>query len=110
MNWNSPRVARSPSFLNFAAATQGTERDSKLVAFAADEKKHSWLSGGFIGIILGSLTVDGWIVIGVLAVMSAISWLVMINKARYLGASPRKGNAAFLMHWKHVAADLSFPR
>ena len=101
------KVARPAGFLNFTAATQGTEKDSKVVAFAADEKKHSWLSGGFVGIILGSLTVDGWIVIGILAVMSAISWLVMISKARYLGAT-QKGNAAFLMHWKHVAADLSF--
>ena len=101
------KVARSPGFLNFVAITQGAEKDSKLVAFAADEKKHRWLSGGFVGIILGSLTVDGWIVIGILAVMSVISWLVMINKARYLGVT-QKGNAAFLMHWKHVAADLSF--
>ncbi len=101
------RVARPPGFLNFAVATQGAEKDSKLVVFGADEKKHSWLSGGFVGIILGSLTVDGWIVIGILAVMSVISWLVMISKARYLGAN-RKGNAAFLTHWKHVAADLSF--
>ena len=101
------KVARSPGFLNFAATTQGAEKDSKLVAFAADEKKHSWLSGGFVGIILGSLTVDGWIVIGILAVMSAISWLVMISKARYLGVT-QKGNAAFLKDWKHVAADLSF--
>ena len=64
----------APGFLNFAATTQGAEKDSKLVTFAADEKKHSWLSGGFVGIILGSLTVDGWIVIGILAVMSVISW------------------------------------
>lgn len=99
------KVARSAGFLSLLAATQGT--DSKLVAFAADEKKHSWLSGGFVGIILGSLTVDGWIVIGILAVMSAISWLVMISKGRYLGVT-QKGNAAFLRDWKHVAADLSF--
>ena len=101
------RVARSPGFLNLAATTQGADKDSKLVAFAADEKKHSWLSGGFVGIILGSLTVDGWIVIGILAVMSAISWLVMISKARYLGLT-QKGNNAFMRDWNHVAADLSF--
>ena len=77
------------------------------MAFAADEKKHSWLSGGFVGIILGSLTVDGWIVIGILAVMAVISWWVMISKARYLGVN-QKGNADFLKHWNHVAADLSF--
>ena len=100
------KVARSAGFLNFAAATQG-EKESKLVVSGADEKKHSWLSGGFVGIILGSLTIDGWVVIGILAVMSIISWLVMISKARYIGIT-QKGNADFLRHWKHVAADLSF--
>jgi biopolymer transport protein ExbB len=100
-------VSRSPGFLQFATITQGAETDQKLVAFGADEKKHSFLSGGFVGIILGSLTVDGWIVIGILAVMSAISWMVMISKARYIGIT-RKGNAAFMHDWNHVAADLSF--
>jgi biopolymer transport protein ExbB len=100
------RVARPAGFLNFAATSQG-EKESKLLAFAPDEKKHQWLSGGFVGIILGSLTVDGWVVICILAVMSIISWLVMISKARYLGVT-QKGNAAFLRDWKHVAADLSF--
>ena len=101
------KVARPPGFLSFVATSQGAEKDSKLVAFGADEKKHSWMSGGFVGIILGSLTVDGWIVIGILAVMLVISWWVMVTKARYLGAT-QKGNDAFLMHWKHVAADLTF--
>jgi biopolymer transport protein ExbB len=101
------KTARSPGYLEFMTTTQGAESDAKLVTFAADEKKHSWFSGGFVGIILGSLTVDGWIVIGILAVMSVISWLVMISKARYIG-STRKGNAAFLRDWNHVAADLSF--
>ena len=57
--------------------------------------------------ILGSLTVDGWLVICVLVVMSAISWVVMVNKAKYLNATI-KGNAQFFQDWKDVAADLSF--
>ncbi len=101
------KKARSPGFLDFVTMTQGAETDGKLVVFANDEKQHSWLSGGFVGIILGSLTIDGWIVIGILAVMSVISWLVMISKARYISIT-QKGNAAFLKDWNHVAADLSF--
>ena len=57
--------------------------------------------------ILGSLTADGWAVILVLVVMSAISWVVMVNKARYVNATV-KGNDQFNKDWKNVAADLSF--
>src|SRR4029077_3043059 len=64
-------------------------------------------SGGYVGVILSSLTVDGWLVICILVVMSAISWVVMVNKAKYLSVTT-KGNAQFFQDWKNVAADLSF--
>ena len=57
--------------------------------------------------ILGSLTADGWAVICILVVMSAISWVVMVNKALYVNATV-KGNVQFIKDWKNVAADLSF--
>jgi biopolymer transport protein ExbB len=83
------------------------DKGAKLLTFATDETKTSWLSGGFVGIILGSLTVDGWIVIGILVIMAGISWMVMVQKARYLRAVA-KGNDEFLHEWNHIAADLSF--
>ena len=100
-------VARPAGFIKLAALNQGTDKGSKLLTFASDETKTSWFSGGYVGIILSSLTVDGWLVICVLVVMSAISWVVMVNKAKYLGATI-KGNAQFFRDWKDVAADLSF--
>jgi biopolymer transport protein ExbB len=39
--------------------------------------------------------------------MSAISWVVMVNKAKYIKATTA-GNKQFFRDWKHVAADLSF--
>ena len=101
------KVARPLGFIKIAALSQGTEKASKLLTFAADETKSSWFSGGYVGIILRSLTIDGWLVICVLVVMSAISWVVMVNKARYLAATTQ-GNAQFFKDWNHVAADLSF--
>lgn len=101
------KVARSPGFIKVAAVTQGTEKAAKLLTFSTEDTRTSWFSGGYVGVILGSLTIDGWLVICVLIVMSAISWVVMVNKARYLTATT-KGNAQFFKDWNHVAADLSF--
>jgi biopolymer transport protein ExbB len=100
------KVARPVGAIKVAVLTQG-DKASKLLTLAPDEIKSSWFSAGYVGVILSSLTVDGWIVIGVLVIMSAISWMVMVTKARYLSATA-KGNAVFLRDWKHVAADLSF--
>lgn len=101
------RAARPVGSIKIAAMSQGPNKAEKLLTMANDETRKSWFSGGYIGIILSSLTVDGWLVICLLVVMSAISWVVMVNKARYLNATA-KGNEQFFKDWKHVAADLSF--
>ncbi len=101
------KTARSRDAIKFAAISQGGgEKSTKLLAFSQDEQTSSWLSGGYIGVILKSLTADGWVVIGILAIMAVISWLVMINKASYLQAIG-KGNELFLKEWRHVASDLT---
>ena len=101
------KAARPPGFIKMAAMSQGPDKAPKLFAFASDEVKTSWLSGGYVGIILSSLTVDGWLVICILVVMSAISWVVMVGKAKFLKATVA-GNKQFFEDWKDVAADLSF--
>ncbi len=101
------KAARPVGFIKVAAMNQGADKGGKLLTFASDDTKTSWFSGGFVGIILGSLTVDGWIVIGILVIMSGISWMVMVQKARYLRAVGQ-GNQEFLHEWNHIAADLGF--
>ncbi|HEV3393807.1 MAG TPA: DUF2341 domain-containing protein [Chthoniobacterales bacterium] len=101
------KAARPAGFIKMAAMNQGPDKAPKLFAFASDEVKTSWFSGGYVGIILSSLTVDGWLVICVLVVMSAISWVVMVGKAKFLKATVT-GNKQFFEDWKDVAADLSF--
>ena len=101
------KVARPPGLIKAAAMNQGADKGGKLLAFANDETRTSWFSGGYVGVILSSLTVDGWLVICVLVVMSAISWVVMVNKAKFLSLT-MKGNKQFFKDWKDVAADLSF--
>ena len=45
-------------------------------------------------------------VIGILALMSVISWLVMVAKGSYLNAIS-KGNALFMKEWVHISTDLT---
>jgi biopolymer transport protein ExbB len=104
---NISKTARPAGFIKIAAIGQGTDKAAKLMNFAADDVKTSWFSGGYVGIILSSLTVDGWFVICILVVMSAISWVVMVGKAKFLAATVT-GNKQFFEDWKDVAADLSF--
>jgi biopolymer transport protein ExbB len=86
------KVARAPGALLLAAENQGTT--DKLVSFGADEQQSSW-STGYIGIIMGSVTLDGWVIIGVLIVMMVISWTIMATKSVQIGRVAR-GNRAFL--------------
>ena len=76
---------------------------------AQDEQPPAgWWSGalGLFGVVFKSVTIDGWVVIGFLAIMSVISWYVMISKFFYLNLI-EKGNALFLEAWRHVARDLT---
>jgi biopolymer transport protein ExbB len=103
------KVARPVGFIKFAAISQGSEKAAKLIVVGEDEQQTSWLTAfktGYVGVIIGSLSIDGWVVIGILAVMSMVSWLVMVAKGRYLNRIGR-GNSQFLKEWSHVAADLS---
>ena len=98
------KVARSSGFIKFAAIGQGPEQ-AKLVAFSVDEETASWLSGYF-AVILKSVTLDGWVVIGILMVMAVVSWVVMYDRASYLNKQAR-ANARFMKSFREIAADLT---
>ncbi len=99
------KVARSPGFIKLAALGQG-EKGSKLLTLGPDEQTTSWFTSGYLGVILKSLSLDGWIVIGILLIMSIISWYVMISKASYLN-KVANGNAQFMKAWHHISSNLS---
>jgi biopolymer transport protein ExbB len=65
----------------------------KLLTLAPPEQASAFGSG-YLGIILRSVTPDAWVVISILGVMSAISWIVMIGKAIYV-SRVNSANAAF---------------
>jgi biopolymer transport protein ExbB len=99
------RIARSFGFLKLSAASEGGSSPDKLLVLGQDEETSSLVSGYF-GVILKSVTPDGWVVIGILMVMALVSWFVMANRVIYLN-KVSKGNARFLQEWRHVASDLT---
>lgn len=86
------RIARPAVAIAVDAQTQGAE--SKLFAYGADEKQ-SGVGFGYFGIIVKSVTADAWVVIGILLVMAAISWVVMWQRAAYVNKVTR-ANEDFL--------------
>nr|WP_249158964.1 DUF2341 domain-containing protein [Bradyrhizobium tropiciagri] len=98
------KIARPAGFIKVMAIGQGPDQ-AKLMAFSVDEETASWLSGYF-AVILKSVTLDGWVVIGILLIMAAISWVVMIDKAAYLNRQSR-ANTQFMKGFREIAADLT---
>ena len=95
------KTARSAAFIAAAYASQA--ENGPMVAYGQDEENARW-SGGYFGVILRSVTVDGWVVIGILMVMAAMSWIVMASKARYI-ARVARANARFLELYTRAGGD-----
>jgi biopolymer transport protein ExbB len=102
------KVAREDGFIKFASISQGgSDASNKLLVIGADEQTSTWLSGNStFGILIRSLTPDGWAVICLLTVMAIVSWFVMFTKASYLNKNS-KGSERFLKAWRQVASDLT---
>ncbi|HQS99778.1 MAG: transporter [Hydrogenophilales bacterium 16-64-46] len=95
-------VARSAAWMAVAAA-QGP--DGALVALGADEAGEGGEGGGIWGTLFQALTLDGWVAIGVLAVMLVVAVWVMIAKAIYVNKVD-KANQAFLEKFRELSTDL----
>ncbi|MDB5608148.1 MAG: hypothetical protein JWP25_5048 [Bradyrhizobium sp.] len=98
------KIARPAGFIKIAAIGQGPDT-AKLVSFSVDEETASWLSGYF-AVILKSVTLDGWVIIGILMILAAVSWVVMYDRASYLNRQA-KANTRFMKSFREIAADLT---
>ncbi len=94
-------VPRTLEWLQAAALSQGQE--APLVVYGGDAQKEG---GGqsYMVITMKNVTVDGWVVIVILAVMFVIAMLIMIGKAVFLGRV-RKANALFLKQFERLKGD-----
>lgn len=107
------KVARSVGALKLAAINQGaSDAATKLVDVGNDEQsahggenelaKHLTL----ITDISKDLTVDGWVVIVLCALLAFVGGLVTVFKFLYLNKISR-ATGAFLKQWEHLSSDLS---
>jgi len=101
------KTARTPGFIKVSALGQGQQNAKLLVMGKPEAAKVSFLDSlGLFGYLIKSVTVDAWVVIGILGIMSAISWIVMIAKNKYI-SSLAKGSKEFLNQWHHLSGDLT---
>ena len=96
------KVARPAGFIKLAAIGQGPEQ-AKLISFSVDEEASSW-SSGYFAVILRSVTLDGWVVIGLLGIMAVISWFVMVDRISYVNRVST-ANRIFLKHFRDDATS-----
>lgn len=97
------KTARDAGWVQTQAMNQGTA--DKLLKFTPAEQQ-SGFSTGYFGVIMASVTLDGWVVIGVLLVMMLISWTIMARKGLQVGRVTR-ANTAFLETFKSVKGDFA---
>lgn len=99
-------LAATSRSADYIKALHGSQQADSLMLGAEDEEAGGEAS--YVGILLGALTVDGWIVIGILAVMAVISAAVMIGKTMFLGKA-EKANQAFLNRFRDNPRKLLQP-
>jgi len=95
-------VARSVDWIAVQAA-QGP--DGKLVTLGEDEASEGGEEGGIWGTLFSALTVDGWVAIGVLAVMLVIALWIMVVKAIYVNRVDN-ANRQFMYKFRELSTDL----
>lgn len=72
------KTARDANAIKFDVQMQGT--GSALLSYGEDATPDAEGGESYIMATLDSVTIDGWIIIGILGVMFVISWMVMIVK------------------------------
>ncbi|ARO86910.1 DUF2341 domain-containing protein [Nitrosospira lacus] len=96
-------AARNAAWIAVQAA-QG--QDGKLVTLGEDEVGEGGGEASHLGIILKSLTVDGWVAIGFLSIMLMIAIWVMYSKAVYINRVD-KSNHRFMTKFRELSTDLA---
>jgi len=80
--------------------------DGKLVVMGEEETIEGGSDASHMGIILKSLTVDGWVAIGLLTVMLLVAIWVMYSKAVYINRVD-KSNHRFMNKFRELSTDLA---
>lgn len=94
------KVARSASIIAVQYASESAT--GKLLAYAAPEQNSTGVN--YIEVIIQSVTPDAWVVIAMLAIMSALSWWVMVAKAFYINHQ-ESANKLFNQHYRKLVRE-----
>jgi len=94
--------ARSADWIKLSFRSQSP--DFQVLSFGQDEGKDAGGGTDTFKVILQSLTVDGWVVIGLCGVMFAISLVVIVTKGLFLSRA-KKDNRAFLEQYRGLDAS-----
>ena len=94
-------VARSTDWLKAAARSQGMA--ASLVVYGGDTQKEGGKESYF-ATTLRNVTIDGWVVIGILGFMFVMAMLIMILKSIFL-ARVAGGNREFLGEYRKLQED-----
>jgi biopolymer transport protein ExbB len=95
-------TARSNDWVLAAARSQGMV--APLIVYGGDAQKDSGGGESYFATTLRSVTVDGWVVIGILGVLFFASVGIMASKLVYLNRVG-KGNAKFLAEFRKMGDD-----
>jgi biopolymer transport protein ExbB len=96
-------VARSADWLRLAAKSQG---DGGAVVTLGQPETNSGGHTSYFAILMKAVTLDGWVVIGILMVMMVISFAVMIGKTIFVARTER-ANRAFFAKFRRLSDDLT---
>jgi biopolymer transport protein ExbB len=100
-------LAASARSADYIKALYGSQQpDSPMLTEANDEEGGE--SASYLGILLGAVTIDGWVVIGILMLMAVVSFAVMIGKTRFL-AITKRANRIFLERFRNESDALLDP-
>ena len=106
-------IARPAGWIQLAAVNQGSsEAAQRALSFGAAEggsvKEQSKFMEhlSLFRDIAGNMMFDGWIAVGICAIMIVIGWTVAVRKFIYLN-SIEKGTRVFLKQWKSLSTDLT---
>ena len=96
-------VARSADWLRLAAKAQG---DGGTVVTVGQAETNDGGHTSYFSILMRAVTLDGWVIIGILLVMMVISFAVMVGKTIFVARTER-ANQAFFSKFRRLSDDLT---
>lgn len=97
-------IARGADWIKAQFHSQGPE--GRLISYSEGEIAESEGGTSYFNILLSAVTLDGWIVIGILMVMLVVSFWVMGAKAVFISKVAR-ANTAFRTRFDELTDDLT---